>query len=286
MGGQRPSSVSVKSLVLAGLFHLGAAAALLSLSGPASSGGGGMTIMEVELVPAPETPEPPPPAPPPQAAPEETPEPEPEPEPKPEPPPAPPAEPATPSAPSPPPAETAPIQPATAPAPAGGEAPSTPRPDGEESEESKDTGAHLAAPESPDMSPSAPQEAGGGAGQETGKETGKETNKDEAARPAQGTKTGPRGKGRDALTAWQMRVRQQLMRHAPRGVAGARNCEVAFQLSANGDVLSAALLTSSTSPRFDRRCLRAIRQAAPYPAAPEGAADQDRTFAIEIRQPG
>ena len=173
-----------------------------------------------------------------------------------------------------------------APARTGGEAPSTPRPDSEGSEESEDTGAHLAAPESPDMSPSTPQEAGGEAGQETGKETGKETNKNEAARPAQGAKAGPPGKGRDALTAWQMRVRQQLMRHAPRGVAGARNCEVAFQLSADGEVLSAALLTSSTSPRFDRRCLRAIRQAAPYPAAPEGTADPDRTFAIEIRQPG
>lgn len=278
MSGQRPSSVSVKSLVLAGLFHLGAAAALLSLSGPASGGGGGMTIMEVELVPAPETPEPPPPAPPPQAAPEETPEPE----PKPEPPPAPPTEPAPPSAPAPQPAEAAPVQPATALTPAGGEAPSTPPPDSEESEESEDTGAHLAAPESPDMSPSAPQEAG----EETGQGTGKETNKDEAAHPAQGTKGGPAGKDPDALTAWQMRVRQQLMRHAPRGVAGARNCEVAFQLSADGEVLSAALLTSSTSPRFDRRCLRALRQAAPYPAAPEGAADPDRTFAIEIRQPG
>ena len=287
MGGQRASSVSVKSLVLAGLFHLGAAAALLSLSGPASGGGSGMTIMEVELVAAPETPEPPPPAPPPKAAPEETPEPAPEPtpEPKPEPPPAPPAEPATPSAPAPQPAEAAPVQPATAPGPTGGEAPSTPRPDSEESEESEeseDTGAHLAAPERPDMSPSAPQEAGGEAGQETGQET----NRDEAARPAQRVKAGTSGKGRDALTAWQMRVRQQLMRHAPRGVAGARNCEVAFQLSADGEVLSAALLTSSTSPRFDRRCLRAIRQAAPYPAAPEGTADPDRTFAIEIRQPG
>lgn len=241
-----------------------------------------MTIMEVELVPAPEAPEPPPPAPAPQAAPEETPEPAPEPEPKPEPPPAPPAEPATPSAPAPQPAEAALVQPATASAPTGGEAPSTPRPDSEGSEESEDTGAHLAAPESPDMSPSAPQQAGGDAGQETGKET----NKNEAARPAQGAKAGTSGKGRDTLTTWQMRVRQQLMRHAPRGVAGARNCEVAFQLSAEGDVLSATLLTSSTSPRFDRRCLRALRQAAPYPAAPEGAADQDRYIAIEIRQPG
>ena len=282
MGGQRPSSVSVKSLVLAGLFHLGAAAALLSLSGPASGGGGGMTIMEVELVPAPETPEPPPPAPPPQAALEETPEPA----PKPEPPPAPPAEPATPSAPAPQPAEAAPIQPATALTPTGGQAPSTPRPDSENSEESEDTGAHLAAPESPHMSPSAPQVAGGKADQETGKETGKDTNKNEAARPAQDAKAGAPGKGPGALTVWQLRVRQQLMRHAPRGVAGARNCEIAFQLSADGDVLSASLLTSSTSPRFDRRCLRAIRQAAPYPAAPEGAADPDRTFAIEIRQPG
>ncbi len=79
-------------------------------------------------------------------------------------------------------------------------------------------------------------------------------------------------------------VRLQLARHSPKGVSGAGDCEVTFQLSRSGTLLSSSVSKASGSPRYDRRCLKAVKRAAPFPEAPRSADEADLVFSITMRQ--
>lgn len=79
-------------------------------------------------------------------------------------------------------------------------------------------------------------------------------------------------------------VRLKLARHAPRGVRGAGNCEVEFQLSRAGEVVFVGIQTSSGSRLYDRRCLKSVTSSVPFPDAPIGVAESDLRFTIVMRQ--
>lgn len=92
------------------------------------------------------------------------------------------------------------------------------------------------------------------------------------------------GDGKAMRDAYLRDVRLQLARHAPRGVRGAGNCEVEFRLSHAGEVVFVGIRTSSGSRLYDRRCLKSVTAAVPFPVAPEGAAAEDLSFTIVIEQ--
>jgi TonB family protein len=98
------------------------------------------------------------------------------------------------------------------------------------------------------------------------------------------TSASPAGNGQDELQAYMRGVRLQLARHAPRGVSGARSCEVEFHLSRNGEVTLVRLRSSSGKSIYDRRCVASVTSAAPFPEAPAGAKPADLTFSIEMKQ--
>ena len=92
------------------------------------------------------------------------------------------------------------------------------------------------------------------------------------------------GDGKAMRDAYLRDVRLQLARHAPRGVRGSGNCEVEFRLSHEGEVVFVGIRTSSGSRLYDRRCLKSVTAAVPFPTAPEGAAAEDLSFTIFIEQ--
>lgn len=108
--------------------------------------------------------------------------------------------------------------------------------------------------------------------------------------PEAGASGGPAGAGDDgraemaAMDAYLRQVRLRLAQHAPRGVAGARNCEVEFQLSRSGEVVFVGLQASSGSHLYDRRCLKSVTSAVPFPTAPPGASGSDLHFTIVMKQ--
>jgi len=113
-----------------------------------------------------------------------------------------------------------------------------------------------------------------------------ETPVDEPAESAQtsSVRVGSEDDGAIDMDAYVRGVRQQLARHAPKGVAGARNCEVEFRLSRTGEVVFVGIRTSSGSPLYDRRCLKSVTAAVPFPAAPAGATTGDLSFTIVMKQ--
>jgi TonB family protein len=92
------------------------------------------------------------------------------------------------------------------------------------------------------------------------------------------------GDGKAMRDAYLRDVRLQLAHHAPRGVRGGGNCEVEFRLSHAGEVVFVGIRTSSGSRLYDRRCLKSVTAAVPFPVAPEGAAAEDLSFTIVIEQ--
>jgi TonB family protein len=92
------------------------------------------------------------------------------------------------------------------------------------------------------------------------------------------------GDGRAMRNAYLRDVHLQLARHAPRGVRGAGNCEVEFRLSRSGEVIFVGIQTSSGSRLYDRRCLKSVTSAVPFPEAPEGAVEADLSFTIVMQQ--
>lgn len=86
------------------------------------------------------------------------------------------------------------------------------------------------------------------------------------------------------LSRYLGEVRLQLARHSPKGVKGAGDCEVTFQLSRSGALVSSSVSKASGSPRYDRRCLKAVKRAAPFPEAPGSANEADLVFSITMRQ--
>ena len=104
-------------------------------------------------------------------------------------------------------------------------------------------------------------------------------------KPAASSGTAPlSGDGKAVRDAYLRDVRQQLARHAPRGVRGAGNCEAEFRLSRNGEVIFVGIKSSSGSRLYDRRCLKAVTAAVPFPEAPDGAAETDLRFTIVMQQ--
>ena len=117
---------------------------------------------------------------------------------------------------------------------------------------------------------------------DTARQTGKP---DSAAEPAASPGAATRsGDGKAMRDAYLRDVRLQLARHAPRGVRGAGNCEVEFRLSRAGEVVFVGIRTSSGSRLYDRRCLKSVTTAVPFPAAPEGARAADLSFTIVMQQ--
>lgn len=92
------------------------------------------------------------------------------------------------------------------------------------------------------------------------------------------------GDGKAMRDAYLRDVRLQLARHAPRGVRGAGNCEVEFRLSRAGEVVFVGIRTSSGSRLYDRRCLKSVTSAVPFPEAPVGADAADLSFTIVMQQ--
>ncbi|WP_084397890.1 TonB family protein [Henriciella aquimarina] len=268
MWGQTVPSVSLASAALAALVHAGFAAALFLLPDSAGRGDGpATTIIPVTLVaPVIEAPAPEPVLPP-----------EPEPVPEPEEPPGPPADI---QAPGPKPqteAETASLP------DVADMAQETPVPDAARPEPVEPSG------------PAAGDSVASSAEKASGVQT--ETSAEPVEAPGPGSpdvappSTDPRDgrkrspdSGRSAMTDYLIEVRRQLSRHAPKAVPGARDCEVEFHLSQAGELTFRAIRTSSGSPRYDRRCLKAVQSAAPYPSAPPHATGNDLRFTIIIKQ--
>ncbi|WP_394705937.1 TonB family protein [uncultured Hyphomonas sp.] len=100
----------------------------------------------------------------------------------------------------------------------------------------------------------------------------------------QAASSGVAGDGKAMRDAYLRDVRLQLARHAPRGVRGAGNCEVEFRLSRGGEVIFVGIQTSSGSRLYDRRCLKAVTSAVPFPQAPDGAVEADLRFTIMMQQ--
>ncbi|MBY9068280.1 TonB C-terminal domain-containing protein [Hyphomonas sp. WL0036] len=88
------------------------------------------------------------------------------------------------------------------------------------------------------------------------------------------------------LDAYFRAVRLQLDPFAPRRVSGARDCRVAFALTQQGEVVFVRLEGSSGQKLFDRRCLKAVTAAAPFPDAPVNAQPEDLLFAITMKNRG
>lgn len=90
--------------------------------------------------------------------------------------------------------------------------------------------------------------------------------------------------GTREMDTYLREVRIRLARHAPKGVRGARDCEVEFQLSRAGEVVFVGIRTGSGSRLYDRRCLNAVTASVPYPAAPLAATQADLNFSIIMKQ--
>lgn len=88
------------------------------------------------------------------------------------------------------------------------------------------------------------------------------------------------------LEAFRKAVWNRLAEHAPAARTGAGVARVTFTLSADGALLKVRLARSSGDPAFDRACLAAVRAAAPFPAAPDGAGPSDLVFEAPVRAPG
>lgn len=90
--------------------------------------------------------------------------------------------------------------------------------------------------------------------------------------------------GTREMETYLREVRIRLANHAPKGVRGAHDCEVEFQLSRAGEVVFVGIRTGSGSRLYDRRCLNAVTASVPYPAAPPAATVADLNFSIVMKQ--
>jgi protein TonB len=81
------------------------------------------------------------------------------------------------------------------------------------------------------------------------------------------------------LARFAMQVRGALGRSRPRHLGARGNVDVSFVLSIDGQLVSAAIVRSSSNPRIDEMALAAVRTAA-YPRPPERATESQRTFIV------
>ena len=89
-----------------------------------------------------------------------------------------------------------------------------------------------------------------------------------------------------AITSWQkslMRRLEAARRLAGRETLPSGSVKIGFAIDGKGTLASERVVKSSGSSTLDRAALALVRQAAPFPAPPPGAADRDTSFVVPIR---
>ena len=76
----------------------------------------------------------------------------------------------------------------------------------------------------------------------------------------------------DALAAYRQQLWREIRAHRPYGTVARGTVAVAFRVGGDGALLDASIAASSGDPALDRIALRTVRQAAPFPPPPAGAA--------------
>ncbi|KAA0683179.1 energy transducer TonB family protein [Azospirillum brasilense] len=106
--------------------------------------------------------------------------------------------------------------------------------------------------------------------------------------PSAGTGTGrnaaaavePVSASRGAMVDYGAQVWAWIGRHKPEKVVGGGQATVKLTLGTAGEVLDAAILTSSGDEALDRAALAAVRKASPFPTPPPGLSAEDRVFSV------
>ncbi|QCO18845.1 energy transducer TonB (plasmid) [Azospirillum brasilense] len=90
----------------------------------------------------------------------------------------------------------------------------------------------------------------------------------------------PVSASRGAVVDYGAQVWAWIGRHKPEKVVGGGQATVKLTLGTAGEVLDAAILTSSGDEALDRAALAAVRRASPFPAPPPGLTAEDRVFSV------
>jgi TonB family protein len=84
------------------------------------------------------------------------------------------------------------------------------------------------------------------------------------------------------VLSYRASVRAHLAAHRPSGGFGSGRVSVSFRLSDDGKISSAQIIQAPRAEDLDKRALSALYKAAPFPAAPEGAAGKHRAFTVSF----
>lgn len=87
----------------------------------------------------------------------------------------------------------------------------------------------------------------------------------------------------DAFADYRQAVWRQVHAQRPRGGGQVATATVRFRLDPSGALLGAELAASCGDALLDRLALRAVRAAAPFPAAPAGVGAERLVFSVPIR---
>ncbi|TWA59775.1 outer membrane transport energization protein TonB [Azospirillum brasilense] len=90
----------------------------------------------------------------------------------------------------------------------------------------------------------------------------------------------PVSASRGAVVDYGAQVWAWIGRHKPEKVVGGGQATVTLTLGPAGEVLDAAILTSSGDAALDRAALAAVRKASPFPTPPPGLTAADRVFSV------
>lgn len=90
----------------------------------------------------------------------------------------------------------------------------------------------------------------------------------------------PVSASRGAMVDYGAQVWAWIGRHKPEKVVGGGQATVKLTLGTAGEVLDAAILTSSGDEALDRAALAAVRKASPFPTPPPGLTAEDRVFSV------
>ncbi|NUB06935.1 TonB family protein [Azospirillum sp. Vi22] len=90
----------------------------------------------------------------------------------------------------------------------------------------------------------------------------------------------PVSASRGAMVDYGAQVWAWIGRHKPEKVVGGGQATVKLTLGTAGEVLDAAILTSSGDAALDRAALAAVRKASPFPTPPPGLTAEDRVFSV------
>ena len=89
-----------------------------------------------------------------------------------------------------------------------------------------------------------------------------------------------------AISFWQkslMRRLEAAKRALGRELQTAGTVKIAFEINARGSLLSERVVESSGSPQLDRIGMLLVKEAAPFPAPPAGAAANEMAFVVPVR---